>query len=323
MARGSDYKIKKIEKGPLQRFKNQNLIIKKFGEAGLKVYKAITGKRTTKELRSDLELEQKNFDKIINYMAEAGMVELEPTGKEERPSKKGARKLEEIPPEEELEPEEEVPPLEEEPAEELEEVSFEAEEAPEEEIEEEPKEKKRKKRAEEEEELAFDEITPIEFEEPEEEPPPEEEEEPPPEGEEEPEEEPAEEYGGEGEEYEEIEPVQGGPCADQSGVFAVPEEEVGFDVLGGAVAPGDADGSYGLVCGTAVGTCDAGCGKSAVGARGPKHPLGHRDADVPTHGTGAVDLLNRDTEARRFRHVAVCDQPLEKDPARPRDRDNL
>ena len=212
MARGSDYKIKKIEKGPLQRFKNQNLIIKKFGEAGLKVYKAITGKRTTKELRSDLELEQKNFDKIINYMAEAGMVELEPTGKEERPSKKGARKLEEIPPEEELEPEEEVPPLEEEPAEELEEVSFEAEEAPEEEIEEEPKEKKRKKRAEEEEELAFDEITPIEFEEPEEEPPPEEEEEPPPEGEEEPEEEPEEgfelEEGGEPEEESELSPVE-------------------------------------------------------------------------------------------------------------------
>ena len=76
----SDYKIKKLEKGPLQRFKNQNLLIKKFGEIGIQVYKAITGKRTTSELKKDLGLDPSMFDQIITYMQNAGMIELVPAG---------------------------------------------------------------------------------------------------------------------------------------------------------------------------------------------------------------------------------------------------
>lgn len=77
MAKGSDYTIAKIEKGPLQRFKNQNQLVKKFGEIGLQVYKAITGKRTTAELRKDLGIEESLFNQIISYMEEAGMAELQ------------------------------------------------------------------------------------------------------------------------------------------------------------------------------------------------------------------------------------------------------
>lgn len=51
MEKGADYRIVKLEKGPLQRFKNQNLLLKKYGEIGLQIYKAITGKRTATELR--------------------------------------------------------------------------------------------------------------------------------------------------------------------------------------------------------------------------------------------------------------------------------
>lgn len=132
MGNGGDYKIKKIEKGPLQRFKNQNLLIKKFGEVGLQVYKAITGKRTTQELRKDLGIEQQLFDQIVNYMQDAGMVELQLSGEakaapEAKPEAEGpapeegieeekpARPLEEIPPEEGEE--EGEPPLEEKPQE--------------------------------------------------------------------------------------------------------------------------------------------------------------------------------------------------------------
>jgi hypothetical protein len=121
MPKGSEYRIKKLEKGPLQRFKNQNLLIKKFGEVGLQIYKTITGKRTTAELRKDLGVDQALFDQVVTYMVDAGMVELEPTTgeakeapdteKEEKPS----RSLEEIAPEEELGPEPEPPPLEEKP----------------------------------------------------------------------------------------------------------------------------------------------------------------------------------------------------------------
>ncbi len=85
MARGSDYKITKLEKGPLQRFKNQNLLIKKFGETGLQIYKAITGKRTSSELRKDLGIDQILFDQILNYMQDAGMVQMLPvSGKESK-----------------------------------------------------------------------------------------------------------------------------------------------------------------------------------------------------------------------------------------------
>ncbi len=141
MAQGSDYRIKKIEKGPLQRFKHQNLLIKKFGEIGLQIYKAITGKRSTHELRQDLGIEEDLFNKVINYMKDAGMVELEPVtsapkeeraalGEPEEPQAVAMRKikskgptLEELP--EEEEPEEEPPPLEEEAAEDIEPMELE------------------------------------------------------------------------------------------------------------------------------------------------------------------------------------------------------
>ncbi len=126
METGSDYRIIKLEKGPLQRFKNQNLLLKKFGETGLQIYKAITGKRTASELRKDLDVEPAMFAEILDFMQDAGMVELQgvkaheaergietpeemqPAPEEEKPG----RALEEIPPEEET-AEEEKPPLEE------------------------------------------------------------------------------------------------------------------------------------------------------------------------------------------------------------------
>lgn len=126
MEKGSDKKIEKLEKGPLARFKNQNLLLKKFGEVGLQVYKVITGKRTTEELRSDLDMDEELFANIINYMEEAGMVRLGSEPEEESP-----REIEE--PEETQEPEEVKE--QEEPSEEIdEEISPEIEITPDEEI---------------------------------------------------------------------------------------------------------------------------------------------------------------------------------------------
>lgn len=126
-----DYKIKKTEKGPLQRFKNQNLLIKKFGEVGLQVYKAITGKRTSKDLKKDLGVDNSLFDQILTFMHDAGMIELEPIGAkseeletkaidipDQEPEPTPGRNLEDIPPEEEIETETDAQPLEEEPKEE-------------------------------------------------------------------------------------------------------------------------------------------------------------------------------------------------------------
>ena len=153
MAEGSDYRIEKMEKGALQRFKNQNLLLKKFGEVGLQVYKVITGRRTSEELRKDLDMDSAQFAQILKYMEEAGMVKLTPLGK-------GAASEEEAVPEEEEAPKrkkkaappaEEIAPEEEAPEEEL---------APELEIEEEAP--KKKKKAPEPEEAAPEEEAPEE-----------------------------------------------------------------------------------------------------------------------------------------------------------------
>lgn len=172
----TDYIIRKKEKGPLQRFKNQNLLLKKFGELGLRVYRAITGKRTIEELKKDLALEDQMFYPVIDYMKETEMVELVPPGAgeaapeapqeeaEERAPKR--KKVEEKPvekPSEELEEavekeekiEEEIKPSEaEKPSEEFEEIK------PIEPIEIEGKEEKTKKEETEEEEWATEEETP-------------------------------------------------------------------------------------------------------------------------------------------------------------------
>lgn len=97
MPASANYKIAKIEKGPLQRFKNQNLLLKKFGEVGLQIYKAITGKRTSEELRKDLDIDSDIFSKVLAYMQEAGMVELAPLeGGAELAAPKKEEKEEEI-----------------------------------------------------------------------------------------------------------------------------------------------------------------------------------------------------------------------------------
>lgn len=124
MRASGDYNISKIEKGPLQRFKNQNLLLKKFGELGLQVYKTITGKRTTMQMQKDLDIEPEIFKNIISYMQEAGIVELKPaTGAPKEPEKKPeevkkpkeepAKKVEAAPPAEKEEPVEEIAPDEE------------------------------------------------------------------------------------------------------------------------------------------------------------------------------------------------------------------
>ena len=96
MEKGVQYKIIKLEKGPLQRFKNQNLLLKKFGEVGLQVYRAINSKKTTADLQKDLTLEEELFTNIITYMEEAGMVDLVGSGdakatEEEEPVQKKAK----------------------------------------------------------------------------------------------------------------------------------------------------------------------------------------------------------------------------------------
>lgn len=107
----TDYRIEKTEKGPLQRFKNQNLILQKFGQTGLKIYTAISPRRSAEQLRNDLGMDPDVFAGVLKYMEESGMVRLVAVGEEG-----GAKKTEE--PEEKTEEIQEAPEQAPEPVEE-------------------------------------------------------------------------------------------------------------------------------------------------------------------------------------------------------------
>ena len=129
----ADYFVKKIEEGSLQKFKNQNKLLKKFGKNGLKVYKATTKKGvSTDQLAKKTGISAEEVAKIVLYMKEEGMAELEPTEVGaippvlERPVEVPEEKPAEEKPEEE-EPEEEAEEEEKPPEEEIKPVEFEEE----------------------------------------------------------------------------------------------------------------------------------------------------------------------------------------------------
>jgi DNA-binding Lrp family transcriptional regulator len=127
--------IRKIEKNSLQKFKNQNRALKKFGKPGLKVYRAIRKSGIgIEELMEKTKVEQEQLFEILIFLKETGMIETvgevggeEPVVDEETEMVEpegimGEEEVEEetpatLAPEEEIEPEEEeaeIEPVEEE-----------------------------------------------------------------------------------------------------------------------------------------------------------------------------------------------------------------
>ncbi len=91
MSKESDYKAKKLEKGPLQRFKNQNAVLKKFGEDGLRLYKACNGKKSVADMASELGMEPDFVSQVIEWLDGKGMVELTDSEGEPVSGKKAER----------------------------------------------------------------------------------------------------------------------------------------------------------------------------------------------------------------------------------------
>lgn len=159
------------EKGPLDRYKNQSLLLKEFGEDGLNVYNGIDGEKTAGDLLKETGISEDKFVEILEFMEKNGIITISTVGveklrigkkplKEEPKEKKKQAKEVKKQPEEEPEEEEKTAkktPKEEEPAEE------------EETLEEEPEEKKPAEELEEEEKPIEEEEEPTEEEEPEEE----------------------------------------------------------------------------------------------------------------------------------------------------------
>jgi len=85
----SDVIISKVEAGPLDRFKNQNLVLKKFGEDGLRVYNSIDGASTAGDILAKLELPEDKFVSILEFLEQGGMITV--AAASEAPSKSAQR----------------------------------------------------------------------------------------------------------------------------------------------------------------------------------------------------------------------------------------
>ncbi|HQT44423.1 MAG TPA: hypothetical protein PLO51_00435 [Candidatus Micrarchaeota archaeon] len=69
-----DIFISRLESGPLDRFKNQNLLLKKFGEEGLKVYNALEEPAQAKTLMESTGIKEAKFVSILEFMEENGII---------------------------------------------------------------------------------------------------------------------------------------------------------------------------------------------------------------------------------------------------------
>ncbi len=85
-----DYIIKKAEESAVQKFKNQNKILKRFKKPGLKAYKAITRKGISgEELSEKSGVPPEELAEMVSFMEKNGMVELEAgEARVEKPPKK-------------------------------------------------------------------------------------------------------------------------------------------------------------------------------------------------------------------------------------------
>ncbi len=99
---GRESVVEKLETGPLQKFKNQNVILKKFGKDSLKVYNALDGKKTLGEIVKESGLEEAKVIEMLNFMLEKGLaaaVGEEPIKPREKPVEEVEERKEEIKPE--------------------------------------------------------------------------------------------------------------------------------------------------------------------------------------------------------------------------------
>jgi len=72
-----DIVLSRNEKGPLDRFRNQNLLLKKFGEDGLAVYNLIDSERTAAQLLSESGMKEERFVEILEFMEENSILSFE------------------------------------------------------------------------------------------------------------------------------------------------------------------------------------------------------------------------------------------------------
>ncbi|MFH1285752.1 MAG: hypothetical protein ABIH99_04180, partial [Candidatus Micrarchaeota archaeon] len=69
-----DVRVEKQEKGVLDRFKKQNLLLKEFGEDGIKLYATVSPEKSIPTLESETGLEEEKIIKILEFMEQNGII---------------------------------------------------------------------------------------------------------------------------------------------------------------------------------------------------------------------------------------------------------
>ncbi len=88
-----DYVINKIEKNPLQKFRNQNKILKKYGQKGIKIYKAIKNGIKSSELLKKVKVDEDFLIEMLEWMKENGIIELVESAAKPKKTKKPKKEI--------------------------------------------------------------------------------------------------------------------------------------------------------------------------------------------------------------------------------------
>jgi len=64
----ADMKVRVVAKSTLERFKHQNIILKKFGKDGIVLYKLIKGDILVSTLKKRVQIPPEVVDEIISFM---------------------------------------------------------------------------------------------------------------------------------------------------------------------------------------------------------------------------------------------------------------
>ncbi|MBM3229391.1 hypothetical protein FJZ26_03080 [Candidatus Parvarchaeota archaeon] len=85
-----DVFITKLEKGPMDRFKNRNMVLEKFGEQGTDIYDAIGKGISANQLASSLQIEEETLVQVLEFLEQKKIISVGAAkeGKEEQESKK-------------------------------------------------------------------------------------------------------------------------------------------------------------------------------------------------------------------------------------------
>ena len=73
----TDFVIRKKEEHYIDKFKNQNALMKKFGEEGIKVYVVLNENKTMGQMLQEASVSEDRFIEILEFMDNEGMISLE------------------------------------------------------------------------------------------------------------------------------------------------------------------------------------------------------------------------------------------------------